>query len=477
MKTPPELDRRNNEGVALLVVLVFILLLSVIVIEYAYEAEVEATLGSKRNSDYQAYIAAKSAVAASLDLLNTDLQSQSASNVSSKHSSIQKTSGKTTKDTASIQVDSLTEDWAAGIPAQEFDKSVMQATISDECGKLNLNAIFRQSQNNSPSHDTSDKKKDDSKDPSKENGEKKQDEVQTSNSNVQVDSFLVATLRALFESFNLQEDPTDAILDWLDQDSEPNPQGAESDLYALYDPPYACRNGFMATIEELMLVKGVPPDFFYDCLAGNDTLFETNTSGTSVHSVQTKAATSKLPVILSDLLTVHGDPLGRININTAHPKLLAAMLAATGNNNASSVEAILQAREERPFESIEDLQNRGVLSLSPSQSSKKEDDKTTGDTETVSQGSLLKHIDVKSSTFRIWGDACNADTMVRIEAFVFRVTDEFLAAAGQTAGTQISQQTTPQEDTEKKTTSKKTTRTTTGYPEESFRILDWHVIR
>ena len=332
----------------------------------------------------------------------------------------------------------------------------MQCTIADECGKLNLNAIFRQRGNTlqQQQQSTSQKTKDE-----------KQTTPQVETSDTQIDSFLEATLRALFESFGLQEDPTDAILDWLDQDSEPNPLGAESDFYQLYDPPYACRNGKMASIEELMLIKGITPELFFDCLAGTD-----NQQIESKNDNMNKSAANNT-VTLSDLLTVHGDPLGRININTAHPKLIEAMLKASGNTNPSTVEALVQARNDQPFLSIEDLQSRGILSLPQTPQSKTSDGKTSSSGDTgITQGSLLKHLDVKSSVFRIWGDGCNADTMVRIETFVFRVTDEFLAATGQTpqqaqAGMQLQKTTT------------KTGNSTVGYPTESFRILDWRVIR
>jgi len=55
----------------------------------------------------------------------------------------------------------------------------------------------------------------------------------------------------------------DAILDWIDADSTPRPQGAEADYYAALTPSYAPRNGPPVTIEELLLVRGVTPQLLF----------------------------------------------------------------------------------------------------------------------------------------------------------------------------------------------------------------------
>src|SRR5262249_14263324 len=55
----------------------------------------------------------------------------------------------------------------------------------------------------------------------------------------------------------------DAILDWLDTDETPRENGAESDYYSGLSPPYACKNGPIDTIEELLKVKGVTPQLLF----------------------------------------------------------------------------------------------------------------------------------------------------------------------------------------------------------------------
>ena len=55
----------------------------------------------------------------------------------------------------------------------------------------------------------------------------------------------------------------DAILDWLDADSDTRDNGAEADYYAGLSPPYAPKNGPLDTIEELLLVRGVTPQLLF----------------------------------------------------------------------------------------------------------------------------------------------------------------------------------------------------------------------
>ncbi len=61
----------------------------------------------------------------------------------------------------------------------------------------------------------------------------------------------------------MTEDVADAILDWIDSDDEPREYGAESEYYMMIDPPYMPKNGPLATVEELLLVRGVTPQLLF----------------------------------------------------------------------------------------------------------------------------------------------------------------------------------------------------------------------
>jgi len=49
----------------------------------------------------------------------------------------------------------------------------------------------------------------------------------------------------------------DGILDWIDRDDSPHNNGAESDYYEGLTPPYEAKNGPIDDISELLLIKGI----------------------------------------------------------------------------------------------------------------------------------------------------------------------------------------------------------------------------
>ena len=61
----------------------------------------------------------------------------------------------------------------------------------------------------------------------------------------------------------MTEDIAEAILDWLDEDDEPHELGAEADYYNTLETPYSPSNGPLASVEELLLVRGVTPTLLF----------------------------------------------------------------------------------------------------------------------------------------------------------------------------------------------------------------------
>ena len=55
----------------------------------------------------------------------------------------------------------------------------------------------------------------------------------------------------------------DSILDWRDCDDEARLNGAESAYYSGLPRPYAAKNGFFESADELMRIRGVTPDVFF----------------------------------------------------------------------------------------------------------------------------------------------------------------------------------------------------------------------
>lgn len=54
-----------------------------------------------------------------------------------------------------------------------------------------------------------------------------------------------------------------AIVDWRDEDGEPQPYGAEDETYSRRQPPYRARNADFTSVEELLLVEGMDEDILY----------------------------------------------------------------------------------------------------------------------------------------------------------------------------------------------------------------------
>lgn len=55
----------------------------------------------------------------------------------------------------------------------------------------------------------------------------------------------------------------DSILDWIDPDDQPRLSGAESDFYLGQNPPYQAKNGPLDDLSELLLIRGVVPEMFF----------------------------------------------------------------------------------------------------------------------------------------------------------------------------------------------------------------------
>jgi type II secretory pathway component PulK len=86
------------------------------------------------------------------------------------------------------------------------------------------------------------------------------------NTLLSLDSSGQTALNVLLNLPNMTEDIANSILDWMDPDDTSRANGAENDYYASLSPPYQAKNGPLDTLDELLLVKGVTPQYLY----GND---------------------------------------------------------------------------------------------------------------------------------------------------------------------------------------------------------------
>lgn len=121
------------------------------------------------------------------------------------------------RDAKENQTDHLGETWAGKLPPVPFEGGVFTVTITDAQGRFNLNNLVR---NGAPS------------------------------------AADIGVFQQLLKLLDLNPLLTDALVDWLDADSQTRPGGAEDTEYMTLNPPYRAGNQLLTSIDELRLVKG-----------------------------------------------------------------------------------------------------------------------------------------------------------------------------------------------------------------------------
>lgn len=125
---------------------------------------------------------------------------------------------------------------------------------------------------------------------------------------------------------------TDSILDWIDRDESPRANGAEDDYYQTLNPPYSAKNGSVDTTEELLLVQGVTPEYFFG-------IPEKTIDGSIIYKYG-----------LSRYLTVYSNR-NQINVNFAPIPVLLSIPGMT----QGAAEQIFERRQENPFENTSEI--------------------------------------------------------------------------------------------------------------------------
>jgi general secretion pathway protein K len=133
----------------------------------------------------------------------------------------------------------------------------------------------------------------------------------------------------------------DSILDWRTSGTQARTNGAKDDYYQSLNPPYKCKNGNFDSVEELLLVRGVTPDYFYghpERIQGGPL------DGMIVYKYG-----------LSRCLTVYltgNSQQNQINVNFAP----LPVLLSTGMSEQTA-QQIIESRRLQPFKNIADLRN------------------------------------------------------------------------------------------------------------------------
>jgi general secretion pathway protein K len=252
---------KDNRGVALVLVLVVIALLVSLVVDFTYTMQVDMTLAANQRDEIKALYTARSGV----ELARLTLQDDD------------------------NEYDAGDEDWALfdGLPGYiaEDDEGRFHGTITDEESKFPIHALV--------------------------------------NDQGLVVPARLEQLERLFILLDIDLELIDPIVDWLDPDDTAGPSGAEDAYYEGLTPPYPCKDGPLASVEELLLVKGMTEAIFH----GDD-----EREG------------------LLQYFTIHSD--GKININTASAVVLQCLSEEIDEGLA---QVIIEYREEAPFQSVTEI--------------------------------------------------------------------------------------------------------------------------
>ena len=128
---------------------------------------------------------------------------------------------------------------------------------------------------------------------------------------------------------------SDSILDWIDSDDLPRVAGAESDYYQGLAVPYYAKNAPIDDLSELLLVKDVTPEMYWGSNAGN------HTPSVFQHKLGLGTApgqTPDYPFGLVEIFTPFSS--GKININTANANVLQMIPGV----DAAMADAIIKQR-------------------------------------------------------------------------------------------------------------------------------------
>jgi len=206
----------NSNGIALILVIWVLALLSVMVSEFCYTMRTEAKIAHFYRDQTTARYVAQSGI----NLATAALITQK-SNTPARPNHSENTGDENPLLDLRINIE---------LPVVHLEKGYAKIRIDNEGGKVNLNLA---------------------------------------NSDL---------IRLLVRPFDLTEEEqdiiVDSVLDWRDKDDLHRIYGAEDAYYQSLNNPYECKDGDFETIEELLLVRGITHEIYYGGLSKMVTVFQ-----------------------------------------------------------------------------------------------------------------------------------------------------------------------------------------------------------
>jgi len=158
----------------------------------------------------------------------------------------------------------------------------------------------------------------------------------------------VATRDQLLALPGVTEEAVDSLLDWRDDDDDPNEFGAESVYYAALEPAYLAKNAPIESLEELLLVRGIDARMLYGEDRNRNGLIDPGEDDGD-GSFPPDDADGELDRGLVDYLTVYSQELNRtadgrerLLVGEAGPDEVDARLEEAGVSEAGRQAVLLQ---------------------------------------------------------------------------------------------------------------------------------------
>lgn len=213
MKVPT----KNEKGIALILVLWVLALLSVIVGEFCYAMRTEVNIARNFKAQTQAYYLALAGVNRAIgELIKNEVMP-----IHEKFSIGRENDGKAEEEEVKNEEIQDRDRWRINVdlPSVQLGDGKFKVRLGNESGKININGASE------------------------------------------------ILLKMMLDAFDLESQQkdviVDSILDWRDENNLHRINGAEDDFYRSLPEPYECKDGYFDTVEELLLVRGMTPEIFY----------------------------------------------------------------------------------------------------------------------------------------------------------------------------------------------------------------------
>lgn len=259
--------RGGSRGMALVIVLWVLTLLSVIALEFCFSMRTELNVTQNFKEETQVYFYAQGGVHRAI----AELIYKNDPALQAQRKQIEEQKKLLPPDQQGQEVSTLPEEWRTDGRSYSvsFQSGEAEVRVRNEAGRINLNRAS--------------------------------------------DQLLRKAVKYFVELGEKRDILVDSIQDWRDKDDLHRLNGAENDYYQSLPEPYHCKNGDFDTLEELLLVRGVTPELFY----GKKTRDQEGEQETPAFG-------------LKDIFTVFSS-IDKVDVNVASAEVLMVLLGISSD--------------------------------------------------------------------------------------------------------------------------------------------------